>query len=176
MSTPLSNATSYASAADFLGRYDARSVGDYVSDLGVKVDPVSLLTNANLLTALADASGMVESACLVGLRYQPSDLAGLTGNSLSFLKRLVCDLAIGMLMMRRPQKDRPIPVTYEMALEFLERLRTGERIFGIQETAEAGTPQSRIQDQGKRNTLNLASLQAGRYFGNRADSNRPFTG
>lgn len=121
---------SFASPTDFLQRYDARIVGDLVADDGTQVSPSGLTSDLNLQAALDDASGDIESACLVGERYTPDDLAALTDNSLSLLKRICCDVAMAFLLRRRPSNDPDNDAArLELAEKILDRLRTGEQVF-----------------------------------------------
>ncbi len=164
-STPLSSLTPYASPQDLLERYDVRTVGELASDTGIPLTAQQMKTSARILAAILDASGALESACIVGNRYTPHDLQSLTGASANFCKMLVCDLAMGRLVMARPTKDET-PQFYTMALQWLERLRLGERIFGLQETADAG---ARITEdpflESDLARLNLATYQCQRLFG-----------
>ncbi len=121
---------SYATPAQFLQRYDARVVGDIVSDNADQVGAAELLDNANLQAALDDASGDIESALLFGERYTPDDLAALTGNSQSLLVRMTCDIAMAFLLRRRPTKNAEADAAQlELAEKHLERLRKGDRVF-----------------------------------------------
>lgn len=121
---------SYATPADFLKRFDARVFGDIVKDDGVQATAVELLTDENLQASLDDASGDIESACLVGERYMPDDLAALTGNSLNHLKRICCDIAAAYLLRRRPSNDPDRDTErMEQAEKHLMRLRSGETVF-----------------------------------------------
>jgi phage gp36-like protein len=130
---------SYASPSDFLKRYDARVLGDLVGDSGVRVDPSALLQNVNVQAALDDASGMIDSAVLVAQKYTPDELAALTGVDAAFLIRIVCNLAFGLLTMRRGQPTEQIE-QYKEALAALELLRSGERVFNVLANEEAGNP------------------------------------
>src|SRR5215475_13456156 len=118
MSEPLSSQTAYASVEDLLLRYDSRTIGQLVSDMNTPVAADKLKANDTVLAALMDASGSLESACVAGNRYLPSDLQNLTGASQGFLKMLTCDLAMGRLVLRRPTKDG-IPDFYQQALQWL---------------------------------------------------------
>ena len=134
---------SFASPAQMLERYDARTLGDIVSDTGVRVTSANLLTDANLQAALDDASGEIESALYQARRYSASDLAALTGNSLKLLVRLTCQIAFGHLWERRPwsddeQRERAI----ERADKALERLRKGEHVFDLDAQKDAGLPET----------------------------------
>lgn len=167
MSTPNSAASSYLAASDFLNRYDARAVGDLVSDNGNRVSPSNLVNNAVLQEALNDASGMIEAACLRSGRYQPTDLSGLTGVSQRFLWRLIADLAMGLLIERRPDIDRPTPKAYDAALAWLGQLATGERIFGLAEVQDAGLPAAQIESPQTVANRNLTTNVLSRFFGRR---------
>ncbi len=170
--TPLTNATSYLSPADFLKRKDARVIGDLVGDAGSRVSAAALLTDPNVLAALGDASGEVESMCLLGGRYTPADLAALTGNAQGFLSKLVAELAFCQLWTRRyPDKERAD--TCQWAQDTLERLADGEQMFGFQETADAGTVLSVVEDMDDVQTRNLVTSQAGRFFGRRSNDVEP---
>jgi hypothetical protein len=164
--TPNSSAVSYLSAADMLNRADARLVGDLVSMNGVRVQLPALLTNPVLLAALADASGEVEAAVLRGNRYQPADLLALTGVGQTRLYRLVKDLAMLLLFHLRDDVG-PVPPKYTSALEELEKLACGERIFSFVESQNAGLMQHAKETWSDRRARNLLSYQARRFFGPR---------
>lgn len=181
MSTPVSNPSSYCTPSDFLDRYDWRFVAELMSDEGIQPDRLTLVTpgtgpNQRLQALLDSAAGEVEAACLVASRYTPTDLAGLTGVAAKFLKQLVADLAIGLAGFRRPHLDKPIPPQVERADAQLDRLRKGQSIFGIQETMDAGVVQSEIETEAIRQIRGLTSTQSRRFFGQRAEINRPGSG
>ncbi len=161
---------SYATPADLLKRYDARVVGDLVSDTDVQADPNELTTNAVLLQMLADASGDIESALLVGERYSLENLqaynattnpSGLTENSLALLQRMTCDIAYALLLRRRGtvDPDRHAAVL-DLAEKYLKDLRSGAAVFGIQAQEEAG----RASYTGVR-TVDFAQLNLQRDHG-----------
>lgn len=133
--------TSYALPEDFLRRYDARILGDLVNDNNISVDATSLLTNLNLQAALDDASGQVNSAVLVANKYSPAELQALDGIDREYLVRLVCNLAYGLLVMRRGLPSDKLP-QYDEALETLKLLRSGERVFAVLANQDAGNPQA----------------------------------
>lgn len=133
---------SYASGADLLARFDARTLGDLVSDSGTRVASGSLAADTNIVAALADASGEVEAALLMGERYSVANLEGLTGNSLALLKRITCDCAMALLYGRRPEEawaDRRAAAEQVKATH-LERLAKGDRVFNVEGIPEAGNP------------------------------------
>lgn len=136
--TPSSGSTPYASAADFAERYDIRTIGDLLSDLGVRLPAGQVLTSSRLTTLLMQASGMLESAALAGKRYTTEDLAALTGNSKEYMKGIICDLVIWVLLGRRPTREGGIPEIVKGAVEAVELLRHGHRIFAFTEVQDAG--------------------------------------
>lgn len=131
----------YATVADLRERFDERTIAELVSDENTAVDLVDLATDTNALTALTDASGMVDAALLVSGRYTTAQLSALTGNALGLLKRIVCHLAMAALLDRRPDfdPDRYAKLT-EWAFEQLEKLRTGENIFNLEDQIAASKP------------------------------------
>lgn len=162
--TPLTSALGYCTIAEFLNFADLRTVGDLVSDTDER--ETSLTNNDVLLAAIQRASGMVESAAVIGNRYLPSDLAALTGSAQQLLIGLVADLVIGILYKRRPNKGDP-PGSYKEALDMLQQLREGERIFPTQESADAGLPEHQIETPIDVENRNGLSVVAHRYFGRR---------
>jgi phage gp36-like protein len=157
---------------DFLARYDSRAIGQYVADNGVLVSPADLQTNTNLLAILTDASAMLEAAALVGGRYRPADLNNLISSSLvgaGLIKRIVSDLAMGLLRKRRGMsEDQPFPA-FEDALRQLELLRKGEVIFPFLEVEEAGNAQDTFMTEVQMYQQGRLSAIFTRYFGNRVD-------
>lgn len=171
MPTPLSNSTSYCTPGEFLKRYDANQVGDLVSDGKVRVPATALLTDPNVQAALDTASGDVEAACLVAGKYTPTDLAALTGVSQKLLYGIISDLAYWRLVVRR-YPGATITDAAKGGMVMLERLRFGERIFGLQEQADAGLPASTFPTITQLYTPGFASMVARRYFGIRGKERR----
>ncbi len=145
--TPLTSAAPYCTPAALIEGRDRRQVADLCSDDGDGPRPTyRCLLDAGtppgqiLLASLSAASWDVESACVAGGRYTPADLQALTGVGRAGLVRLTAALAFWRLMQRRhPATSSPKSVPgAEEAADTLERLRTGERVFPFQETADAG--------------------------------------
>lgn len=122
---------SYATISDLTTYYDERTIADLVSDNGVR--PTSLAGNAVLTASLASASGRVEAACTVANLYTPVQLATLTDNASAMLKQIVCRLAIVELMARRIEdwSSERLAKARQESEDYLDRIRKGERIFGI---------------------------------------------
>ena len=166
MATPTSSTGGYATAADALAYFDARAIGDLVSDSGGRVPPAALVDDTTLAALLLAASGEVEAACIRGHRYDPADLAALTGSSAAFLKQLVCSLAVGRALLTR-RNVAGIPAdTLKWAEGHLIRLRDGEEIFGLVESQAAGVEDLVTRQPGD-NTNGRPRIveRADRYFG-----------
>lgn len=172
---PNSSSSAYATVDDLLRYYDWRNVADLINDVDNAPRPSRETVEADadgvVAAALGSASGQIESACLVAGRYQPEDLAALTGVSQKFLVKLTCDLAFWELTIRRvPDADETTVAKH--ALEVLDRLRLGERIFGLTETQDAGNPTTAFVTQQQIDQLNFSSTVARRYFGCRGKEQR----
>lgn len=167
MSTPSSGSDSYADSDDLIARYDVRSVIELASDDTTPIAESDLTTDPRVLACLQDASGMIEAACTVGRRYTPADLAALTGNSAQFLKRLCCDLAMGMLFLARPDRKGDPPKAYETALEFLKALSHGEWVFGLLESQNSGNLSHYVETADDVENRHGLVVAARRFFSRR---------
>lgn len=131
----------YATSADLIKRFDTNVIGDLASDTGTPIASSAFSTDDNITAALADATGEINSAVMVADLYTAAELAAVTGEDLEFLKRLTCDLAMGYLMGRRPEKygEQAVKLV-EVARAHLELIRSGKRLFNIQAKKDAGQP------------------------------------
>lgn len=135
---------SYATAADVVARYDIRRLSQFLSDTGTPVCTQTqinsgacatmLVTNANLIAMIADASNKILMSCRVANRYLQSDLDKIYGDSdrSPSLIRLVCDLTFGYVMMRRGLGLREVynlAPGFKEALDTLEQLKMGYTVF-----------------------------------------------
>lgn len=135
---------SYATPADVIASCDYRILSDRLSDTGTPVCtvtqikngtcPVILATNPNLLNLIAKASGMVLTACRVANRYFQSDLDAIYADPSRSpqLIDVVVNLTIGLVASRRGYAQREVGALaprYAEALEFLEMLKRGDRVF-----------------------------------------------
>lgn len=133
---------SYADPADMIVRFDSREIGDLVGD-GTRVEEVDLATDDRLLAILEDASGRIEAALLVGKRYTVADLSSLTDNSQAYLKRITCEVAMGMLMDRRGEGASEARVAaMDRAEAHLEDLRRGRNVFNLEPQQDAALPKA----------------------------------
>ena len=176
--TPNSAASPYLQPSDLIARVDVNLLCELVSDNGSSpVSPTELLTDTNLITALSDASGELESAIFASERYSPVDLQALTGVSQQYMIRILCDLAIYYLWTRR--NTAPLPQTlqekYDKATEALKSLSMGIRIFSFLEVQEAGVPVTQQMQLSQYYNNNLISARWHRMFGYRQSERRgPF--
>jgi hypothetical protein len=173
--TPASSLVSYLSVDEFLDRRDRRSVAQYCTDdPSNPADPNNLGSNRQLIAALNGASGQLESAVMRSQIYQLADLQALTGVSLEYMKKILSDLAMYDLMTRRPgpAPSETVIDAYNRALEALEALANGTRIFSFLETAEAGLVETQpflLTDYYKNN---LISARWTPFFGIRQAERR----
>jgi len=122
--------TTYATVADLLARKRVNTVNDLANDDGVRQSRIDLLTNPAITTALADASGAVDAAMLAGKLYTSAQLEAFTGNSLSHLKRITCDVAWAYMLERNPTDPDEADKYRQLATTHLERLKAGDDVFG----------------------------------------------
>ena len=141
----------FCSNAAFLVRYDWRWVGKQILDNNSAATEVQCLSSPVVTAFLTEASEMVMSAAAVGDRYNtqknPSlppianDLAVYGG---TLLTRIVSDLTMGLILKRRARgakDEEALGLPYVQALEYLEQMRQGERIFFmVPGVPEAGLP------------------------------------
>ena len=155
----------YATAAQFMERYDARVLGDLCSDLDDQIEPTALLTNTKLQAALDDASGDIDAALVTGQRYTTDDLEGLTGNSQKHLIRITCDIAFAFLQSRRGSMDAESRKAHmDVAEAHLERLRKGLNIFDLDAQKDAGVPESTGPTRVDFQNMNLIRDRTKNYY------------
>lgn len=156
----------YASADDLATFFDSRILQDLVSDTG-DPDP-RWKTNAKVTTILEAASGRIDAACTVAQHYLASDLTALTGNSLALLKELTCTIAAALLIARRGGKySEEYKEKIAAAEEFLDRLRKGERVFGVEANREAGAVNIEGPTTATYDKLNLIPDRTQHYYPSR---------
>ena len=130
----------YAASTDLTARFDERVIADLASDSGEPVGDLS--SDATVEAALDDASGRIDAAVTVAQHYTPTQLAALTGTDLALLKRLTCELAMLFLMGRRQESwlGNDYERLEKRVEDQLDRLRRGERLFGLEANRNAGLP------------------------------------
>lgn len=124
-----------------LKRYDARLLGDLVSDNGVAVAADTLPDNPVLLAVLDDASAAVDAAVFVGNRYTPEQMASLSATAAAFVRRLVCDLALIYIKRRRGRfdSDKDAALLKEVNAT-LDALRRGDDVLVSDQNPSPGPP------------------------------------
>lgn len=171
MPTVIASTTSYVTNDEFVERCDWRTVAQLLSDTETALTLAQVSASTRLTTLLKQASGEVESACLVSRRYViqsgRNDLSSLTGNSLEYLKGLVCTLAVEKVYLRRPDLLAKVGEQVKEAREQLELLRNGERIFGYVEVAEAGLLDHHTETRANEEDRHGMSVHMERLLGQR---------
>lgn len=164
--TPNSGAVPYCTPADMVGFHDSRDLGELVRDDSGQDSPVDLASDPVLALALAAASGDLESAALIGQRYEPADLQSLVGNGRAFLARLVAALAYGHLRDRRNLTGAP-PAFVADAEAKLQALAKGEAILPFVQVEAAGNAYDALRDPNSaaNRTLLSRSPSAMRFMG-----------
>lgn len=138
--------TPFITNNQFLDRYDWRWVAENILDddrdatLNQLLSPTTT-AGKRLREFALEASEMVLAAARVGARYSEGDLRSHGGY---LLIRIVADLMIAPILKRRNRAlsdESQLSKSYNEALQYLELLRRGERIFwAVPNVPEAGLP------------------------------------
>ena len=128
----------YATSTDMVARYDERTLKELCSDGNAPVEDLSIDTK--MAACLDDATGAINAALRVGGQYKVTDLEELTDESQAYLKRLTCELAMGFLIRRRPEKYAKTKDVQEGMDAILEQFRSGVRVFDIDANVASGSP------------------------------------
>lgn len=169
-----SSLTPLCPVSEFLKRVDRLAVAKLASDdvNGVPVPDGNLATNDNVLAALFDATGLFESAALGKARYSAADLQLLLVTECGargMMFNIITNLAWTFLFNRRPNMNVVPPPTLQFTNDLLERLWQGTRIFGFEQTADAGVMELVQSSQSDIEERNGVVFQAEPYFGRRCD-------
>lgn len=163
--------TPFITNAQFLSRYDYRWVGMNLLDDDSDATEADLLSTSTVAGGRIqlfafEASEMLMGACAVGARYSEDDVRTYGG----YLKLRICaDLMIAPVLKRRDRAltdESALSKAYDEALQYLEQLRRGERIFfQVPDVPEAGLPTT--SDMGPIFGVDppLITQEAIRYFG-----------
>jgi len=168
----------YANGDDLIKRYDIDLIGDLCQDTREELDwseDITVLTeHQNVVSALEDGSGEIDVALQAGGRYTVAQLRELanpvdennSNNSRKHLIRITCAIAMSILVERR--LDRVSMETADWlrktAKGFLDQLRRGENVFGIQANLDAGTIDIETVSAVHIEDLNLITGRMSRYF------------
>ena len=156
----------YATGTDLVDCFDVDLLGDLAQDTREPVDPSVVKTLPNVLRMLDQASGEIDVALIAGGRYQPAQLAALTGSSQAHLVRITCTIAIALLFKRRPsaamlELAKPY---YDEKEKYLKDLRSGANLFNIEENKAASVIELQTVTAVEIDTLNLLPTRMGNYF------------
>lgn len=166
-----SASSAFCTGAQFVVIFDWRTAADLLSDTDAGLTNSAAVQNSTVLSELLmEAAGQIEMATSRGNRYQPSDLTALAASSTvagSRLRRLNAAIAMEFLWRRRPDKEMPAMPEFEEAQVMLEALEKGEKIFGFQETMDAGVVQDYVETPQDVEARNLPSFVAQNLFGRR---------
>jgi phage gp36-like protein len=159
----------YASGDDLVARYDIDVVGDLCTDDRTKLLRKDIPTHPNVLVALLDASGEIESNIMIGGRYSVAQLEALDERSTALLKRIVCTIAMADLFERRPGVHMEMAkAVRERADEYIEKLKSGGALFNVTDDTshvDASTPQLHGPTSVDINTRNfLAARMSPRFL------------
>lgn len=173
MPTPVSGSSSYCSGAQFLVRYDVRTIAECLSDTGDPIHEGAVSTNARLLSLLKGSSGKLEAATLLGGKYTTDDLAALTGNMAEWIADIVADLTAPKVLGRRFIEFPDYAERLKEAQGVLAALAKGEMIFGLQEIIDASVIDDNVESKLDVEARSMITYQSNRYFGRRANRNAP---
>lgn len=175
-----SSTSSFCSAQELFHFIDPRQIADLLRDDDEATKPtVSNMTDsgnaygAKLLALLRSGSGEVESACLPRGQYSVADLEAIAASSTNaghYLKRITAGCTILAAFGRRHSASGSKPEDYVAVLqahEALERLRVGERVFGLAGNISAGTGTKAIEFVNQSEHASRVVNEARRFFGNR---------
>lgn len=176
MSTLVSGTSPWCSGAQFLQRYDVRTVAECLSDTDIPLDYALVATDAKLLALLRGSSGKFEAAVLKGGKYTLTFLTTLTAttnNMRDWVADIIADLTAPKVLGRRFMEFPDYKERLKEASDVLAELASGETILGEQDAIAAGTLDSEIETPADVEARNLVTLQSSRYFGTRANRNLP---
>jgi phage gp36-like protein len=154
-----------ASGSDLVQRFDIRLIGDLATDSGSTLPEDEVAAHPNVAAALEDAMGEMVVALLVGGKYTEAELLGLTGYSLAHARRINCDIAMALLVKRRPivEEERASEIA-KQSREHLKQLREGANVFGIPANVDSGNLSLASMSTVDITNLNLLPERMGRYF------------
>lgn len=165
MDAVATSGTAWATGDDLVAYFDARTIGQIISDTGTTVAIGSVPSHAVVTRMLLVASGAVNSALMASKRYSEADLSGLDDPSAELLRSITCDIAMYNLLRRRldlyPDRQEQMR---KLSESHLERLRKGEIVLDVQSVKDAGVVSHATFTQSDVN-LGVPSIrdQAGYY-------------
>lgn len=175
--TLVSSTVTLCPVSEFLKRIDRQAVATLASDVkGVPVPDNMLATDPNVLAALIDATGLFESAVMMGAKYYAADLALMAATTCAaqgMMFRIITDLAFQFLFERRPNMNAAMPPSMNRTLEWMDMLAEGKRIFAFAEVQNATFMTGEIASKETVTERDGSVAQAAAYFGKRSDEASP---
>lgn len=171
--TLTSSTSSLCPVSEFVKRVDKAAVSLLASDIPGDTN-VILSTNANIAAALMTATGMFESAVMMGGKYSSEDLELMkttTCGAQGLMFGIISDLAWVELFKRRPNMNVQPPPSLKQSMEWLDMLAMGKRIFAFQQATDATIMERIDSSVDDINARNGVVTQAEAYYGRRADRN-----
>jgi hypothetical protein len=165
-------AATLINGSDLTARKDARTIADLVSDSGSPVAESAVANHPKVLIALEDAEGEVVGNLQAFGRYTIDSLSLLTGSAQSFLKRVIAEIAMINLIVRRPDLSSEDLERHEkIRSQWLERLQQGNMILADENTDDsASRPSIDGATLGETANLNMVRDRS-RYFPSRVYPN-----
>jgi len=133
-------AATLITGTDLTARKDARTIADLISDSGSPVAETAVPNHPKVTVALEDAEGEVVGNLQAFGRYTIASLSLLTGSAQSFLKRVIAEIAMINLIVRRPDLSSEDLERHEkIRSQWLERLQQGNMILADENTDDSAS-------------------------------------
>lgn len=133
-------AATLITGTDLTARKDARTIADLISDSGSPVAETAVPNHPKVIVALEDAEGEVVGNLQAFGRYTIASLSLLTGSAQSFLKRVIAEIAMINLIVRRPDLSSEDLERHEkIRSQWLERLQQGNMILADENTDDSAS-------------------------------------
>lgn len=159
------------SAEQFFTYHDYRWVAKNMLDAGSPASLADMIdsgttSGARIAEFIEMGEGQLFAATAIGDRYSVDDVV-LYGGALA--RWIVANITIGPVLGRRDRAvtdEKKLSLQFELAQEYLEQLRRGERIFAlVPNVPEAGLPGTATMLPLPGVNPPLITQQAVRYFG-----------
>ena len=125
---------------DLIDRKDVRVLADLCSDSGSQVAETAVKNHPKILVALEDAEGEVVGNLNAFGRYSLEALAALTGSAQAFLKRVIAEVAMINLIVRRPDLSSEDMERHEkIRTQWLDRLQNGNMLLVTEDTNDSAS-------------------------------------
>ncbi len=133
-------AATLITGSDLTARKDARTIADLVSDSGSPISETAVANHPKVIVALEDAEGEVVGNLQAFGRYTVESLGLLTGSAQAFLKRVIAEIAMINLIVRRPDLSSEDLERHEkIRSQWLERLQQGNMILADENTDDSAS-------------------------------------